>query len=223
MIQLSPNESRVLSVLIEKAQTTPQQYPLTLNSLITGSNQKSNREPVLTLSEDDVLDAIDGLRVKGLMREVMLTGSRVQKFRHVAREGLDVGTNELVVLAELLMRGPQTVGELRTRASRMHPLESTDIVKNLLDHMMSLEEPMVRELPPVPGSRAARYVQLLCPNLHPLGATSSQAISPSARDASVPDLADRVEKLEDEVAKLTRQLQVLTQALGGTASPSDDD
>jgi uncharacterized protein YceH (UPF0502 family) len=128
MLQLTPHECRVLGVLVEKAQTTPQQYPLTLNALVSGCNQKNNREPVLELSEEQVQAALDGLRQKGMAREVMLSGSRVDKFRHVAREALEIDTGELVILSELLLRGPQTIGELRGRAARMHPLETTDVV-----------------------------------------------------------------------------------------------
>ncbi len=215
-MQLTPHECRVLGVLVEKAQTTPGQYPLTLNSVITGSNQKSNREPVLNLNEDQALDALDGLRAKGLAREVALSGSRVEKFRHVAREGLDVSTNELVVLAELLMRGPQTVGELRGRASRMHPLESLEIVENILDHLMRRETPLVRELAPAPGSRAKRYAQLLCPDLHPLdapatsAAAASRPAAPPPAPTGDPDLAARVDALEREVAALRDRLDALT-------------
>ena len=132
MDTLTPDECRVLGVLIEKAQTTPGQYPLSLNALVNGANQRSNRLPVTDLAESAVLVAVDGLRAKGLAREVMLSSSRVAKYRHVARDALQVSTSELVVLAELLLRGPQTVGELRGRASRMNPLESIEVVSNLL-------------------------------------------------------------------------------------------
>lgn len=209
---LKPHECRVLGVLIEKAQTTPAQYPLSLNGLITGCNQKSNREPVVSLSEDDVLETVDGLRAKGLLREVMLSSSRVQKFRHVARETMDVSTRELVILAELMLRGPQTLGELRTRASRMHPLESTEVVQNILNQLMQRDEPMARQLPPAPGSRAPRFVQLLCPDLHPLNAPAAISNPSSPRPADSPDLLRRIESLETEVAELQRAFRVLSEA-----------
>lgn len=213
MIQLTPHECRVLGVLIEKAQTTAAQYPLSLNALITGCNQKSNREPVITIDEDEALDALDGLRAKHLIHEVMLTDSRVRKFRHVARDGLDLGTRELVILAEMLMRGPQTIGELRGRASRMHPLESTDMVKNILDQLMELDEPLVRKLAPAPGSRAPRYAQLFCPELHPVDVPAAAP----ARGAATPPSAEfepRLARLEVEVAELRQALTAITQALG---------
>jgi uncharacterized protein YceH (UPF0502 family) len=205
MLQLTPHESRVLGVLVEKAQTTPQQYPLTLNALTNGCNQKNNREPVTNLSDDQVMEALDGLRSKGLAHEVMLTGSRVQKFRHVAREVLEIDTNQLVILTELLLRGPQTIGELRGRASRMHPLETTEIVKNILDTLIRRPEPLVKELPPAPGDRAARFAQLLCPDLHPVDAIAHEiplAVSRQSSTATDEGLLARVENLEREVAHL---------------------
>jgi uncharacterized protein YceH (UPF0502 family) len=237
VLQLTPIESRVLGVLIEKAQTTPQQYPLSLNALTSGCNQKNNREPVTNFSDEQVFDALESLRVKGLVREVMLTGSRVQKYRHIAREVIEIGTSELVILAELLLRGPQTIGELRGRASRMHPFESTEIVKNVLDSLMSRAEPLVKQLPPAPGDRAARYAQLLCPELHPLDAgppaasegggmsggrgpwaagRSGEAAAGAARDQ---DLIERVEALEREVAQLRQAIDTL----GQSAQAADSD
>lgn len=221
MIVLTPNESRALGVLVEKAQTTPQQYPMTLNAITSGCNQKNNREPVTNLTEEEVLAALDGLRNKGLAREVMLSGSRVQKFRHVAREALEIDTNQLVILTELLLRGPQTIGELRGRASRMATLETTEIVKNILDSLMQREAasggPLVRELPPAPGDRSPRYMQLLCPNLHPLDApTSSSPVSHAAHGSrgDAEDIERRVHKLESEVGRLRETVKRLSQALG---------
>src|SRR3954471_3407198 len=166
MIQLSPDESRVLGVLVEKATTTPEQYPLSLNAVVNGANQKNNRDPVLTMEEGAAFEALEGLRAKGLVVRVDMAGSRVNKYRHQAGEALHVRAAERAVLAELLLRGPQTLGELRGRASRMHPLESLDVVKNALRGLSVRDEPLVRDLPPSPGSRAERYAQLLCPEAH---------------------------------------------------------
>lgn len=219
MLQLSPDECRVLGVLVEKAQTTPAQYPLTLNAVVVGANQKNNRHPVTNLDEDRALDAIDALRAKGLVREAMLSGSRVSKFRHLAREVLQVETPALVILTELLLRGPQSPGDLRANASRMHPLESLDAVQAILDELRSRPEPLVKEIPPAPGQRARRYVQLLCPALHPLDAAHPSAHAntdpgdePPARSvhAADSDLRARVEALEAEVAALKDTLRALT-------------
>jgi uncharacterized protein YceH (UPF0502 family) len=216
MIQLNPTEARVLGVLVEKAQTTPGQYPLTLNSMVTGSNQRSNRYPVTNLSEEEVLEAIDTLKAKDLMREVVMSGSRVPKFRHVARETLSVSTSELVVLTELLLRGAQTVGEIRGRASRMHPLESLEIVENVLASLRDREQPLVKELAPEPGSRARKWTQTMCPALQALGSAPATEAEGRAAHAAVSSAADdalaaRVEALERDVAALKREMQMLRQ------------
>jgi uncharacterized protein YceH (UPF0502 family) len=217
MVQLSPDESRVLGVLVEKSTTTPEQYPLSLNAVVNGANQKNNRDPVLTMAEGDAFEALEGLRAKGLVVRVDMAGSRVNKYRHQAGDALHVRSAELAILAELLLRGPQTLGELRGRASRMHPLESLDVVKNMLRALAEREEPLVRELPPAPGSRAERYVQLLCPDLHPLDApaaapavaSTGMALSPAAGG-----LADRVSSLEAEVRSLRDALRRLARSVG---------
>ena len=216
MNQLTPTECRVLGVLIEKAQTTPAQYPLTLNALVSGCSQKNNREPVCTFSEDEVLEALDGLRAKSYVREVLLSGSRVEKYRHVARETLDIGTSELVVLAELLLRGPQTLGEIRGRASRMHPIESLDILQNIIDHLMQRDPPLVRAIAPAPGSRAGRFAQLLCPDLHPLDAPAAAAPASASGRASGPPPVDpdRLAALEAEVARLRAAIETIASSLG---------
>src|SRR5918993_670901 len=201
MLQLSPDESRVLGVLVEKATTTPEQYPLSLNAVVNGANQKNNRDPVLTMAEGDAFEALESLRAKGLVVRVDMAGSRVNKYRHQAGEALHVRGAELAILAELLLRGPQTVGELRGRASRMHALESLDVVKNMLRALSEREVPLAREIPPAPGSRAERFVQLLCPDLHPLDAAVAAPVSTGAVHpaASGGGLAARVETLEGEV------------------------
>jgi uncharacterized protein YceH (UPF0502 family) len=223
MITLKPDECRVLGVLIEKALTTPQQYPLSLNSLTVGCNQKNCRNPLTSFDEDRVFDAVESLRTKGLVREAMLSGSRVAKFRHVARETLGVETPELVVLAELMLRGPQTAGELRGNASRMHPIESLDALQGVLNSLMSREPAMVRELP---GGHARRFAQLLCPDLHPVHEPAGHAMPEhSAPHAGVaghgaastsPALAARVESLEQEVQRLKDAVQRLALESGSS-------
>ena len=220
MVQLTPDESRVLGVLIEKALTTPEQYPLSLNAVVNGANQKNNRDPVITMDDGRAFEALEGLRVKGFVIRSDMAGSRVNKYRQQAADVLHVRTAELVILAELLLRGPQTLGELRGRASRMHPLESLDVVKGMLRAMQERSEPLVRELSPAPGSRAERYMQLLCPELHPVEAPAASAaasVSPAggvmtrSSDAS---LADRVVVLESEVRTLREALRRLAQSIG---------
>src|SRR3954468_9428976 len=226
MLQLTPDESRVLGVLIEKALTTPEQYPLSLNAVVNGANQKNNRDPVLTMQEGDAFEALEGLRAKGLVIRSDMAGSRVNKYRQQAAEVLHVRTGELVILAELLLRGPQTLGELRGRASRMHPLESLDVVKNMLRAMAEREEPLATELPPAPGSRAERYAQLLCPDLHPLDVPAGGAApTPPAPPAGGAGLSERVTRLEAEVVFLRDAVRRLPPAVGepdpGAAEPGE--
>jgi|SRR5687768_6337800 len=221
MIQLTPAESRVLGVLIEKALTTPDQYPLSLNALVAGCNQKNNRDPVLTMTDDEAFDALESLRGKQLVVRVDVANSRVHRYKHTAVETLHARTGEIAVLAELLLRGPQTLGELRGRASRMHPLESLDAVKDMLRALTERPEPYVRQIAPAPGSRAERFVQLLCPDLHRIDVSSSSSASPSAPAATSmgnatasTELAERVERLEGEVASLRQLVTRLAEALG---------
>ena len=202
MLSLNPDESRVLGVLIEKATTTPEQYPLSVNAVTNGANQKNNRDPVRTMTEIECFDATESLRAKGLVARVDQMGSRVPKFRHLAGEVLQARTSELAILAELLLRGPQTLGEIRGRASRMAPLESLEVVQNLLNALMTRPEPLVRELPPLPGSRAVRYAQLLSdeqPAIQPLSTAPVQGHS----------IADRVLRLENDLAALREEIAKL--------------
>lgn len=223
--QLTPPECRVLGVLIEKAQTTPAQYPLTLNSLTTGCNQKNNRDPLTAYGEEDVLHAVDGLRRKELVREAFLSGSRVAKFRHVARDALKITAAEMVVLAELLLRGPQSLAAIRANGARMMPagdasLETNESTQAVLDALRTRDDPMVKLLPPLPGSgvRAARYAQLLCPDLHPLDAPApgGTAADAPARDpgASRADLDARLSAVERDLAALARAVRVMANTLG---------
>ena len=215
MIQLTPTEARILGVLIEKSTTTPEQYPLSTNALMNGANQKSNRDPVLSLSEDEVFDAVESLREKQLAVRIDTIGSRVHKYKHTAGETLRCRGGELAILAELLLRGPQTLGELRGRASRMSPLNTLDDAKTMIRALGEHAEPLVKEIPPAPGSRAERYVQLLAPDAHPIDAaatpvsTTSAAASPAGRG-----LADRVAALESEVATMRSALRKLAAAVG---------
>jgi hypothetical protein len=231
MVQLTPDECRVLGVLVEKAHTVASQYPMSLNAIVVGCNQKSNRDPVVTIDEDRVMRALDSLRTKQFVVFADTLGSRVTKFKHTAREALQVGTSELVILTELLLRGPQTTGELRGRASRMHELGSLEEVRNLLQHMMELAEPLVRRLPPAPGGRAEQFAQLLCPDLHPI---AEGGYAPSAGGGGeggqagggqqAAALEERLEHIEAELAELRAAIRRLAEALGeGQVFGKDED
>lgn len=221
---LTAHESRVLGVLVEKAQTTPAQYPLTLNALTTGCNQKNNRDPVTNLTEDDVLQALDGLRVKSLVREALLAGSRVHKYRHIARETLAVTTAELVILTELLLRGPQAPGELRSNAQRMMPpgdesLATFDSTLAVLEALRTRPEPLVERLPRRPSERAERYVQLLSPDLHEIDSHSDHPLSAASTPTPrTPTAAARtaplpLEGIESRIESLEREVRTLREAI----------
>jgi len=213
---LNARQCRVLGVLIEKAQTTPGQYPLTLNGLVNGANQLSARDPVMHLDEEAVLDALDAMKKLALVREVMLEGSRVPKFRHTARDTLAITTEQLVLLAELLLRGPQSVGSLRGNASRMTPIDSLETAQSLLDAMANRTDasgaalpPLVRQVPPPPGTRAVLYAQLLAPDAHPIAMrrdTGGGSSATSSSDDSANPLTARIEALEAEVKVLRTAL-----------------
>lgn len=209
-IQLDPHEARLFGVLIEKQLTTPDQYPLSLNAATNGANQKSNRDPVLSLAEDEVAEALHRLEQKYLVRKVF---SRVERYLHNGRETLALEIPQLAIMAELLMRGPQMPGELRTRVSRMSPVDSQEHMHQLLRTL--LDRGFVERLPPSPGARAERYVQLLSPGLHPLDvpAPASSQQAPATGTAS-PGLEARVSVLEAELARLRSQLGVLAAKLG---------
>lgn len=215
-MQLRPDECRAFGTLIEKALTTPGQYPLSLNALVAGISQRNNREPVVEIDEEAALRAVDGLRAKGLVREVNFTGSRVEKYRHLAGEALGLRAPESALVSELLLRGPQTVGELRGRASRMHPFESLEIVEEVLRTLSAPAEgraALVRELPPSPGSRAPRWMQLLCEDLHPIVAPAMDAPR-AAPAAAEPQTDGRVASLEARLSALEAQVAEMRSALG---------
>ena len=211
MLELTPEECRVLGVLVEKAQTTPDAYPLSLNALTNGANQKNNRSPIMELTEDDVFSAVTGLRSKGLLIQSDTLGSRVSKYRHNALEKLGVTLRQLAVLAELLLRGPQTLGELRGRATRMHPLESVEMVQSVVEELMGRPEPLVQKIAPAAGDRAERYFQLLCPDAHPLDMLATPADGSSV---GAPTLSQRVAELEGKVEQLSSAMQKLYEQLG---------
>ena len=209
-IQLNGHEARILGVLIEKALTVPDQYPLSLNSATLGANQKSNRLPVTDYSEAEVHVAVQGLVMKHLAGHVKTDGSRVDRYKHNAREALGVDDAHLAVLAELLMRGPQQPGELRSRVDRMAPTATLEVLQARLARLT--EANLVKRIGAAPGERAERYVQLLCPDAHPLDVAAASTARPAA--APRPDLEARVLKLENQVTALATELERLIAQLG---------
>jgi uncharacterized protein YceH (UPF0502 family) len=213
MVTLDPVEARVLGCLIEKEITTPEYYPLTLNALVNACNQKSNRDPVMNLTEGDVGDALLRLREKRL--STVQTGSRVSKYGHRAVETLNLGRRELALVCELLLRGPQTVGELRGRAERMHNFSDLDEVEACLRGLMTRDpDPLVTRLERQTGLKEPRYAHLLMgepvltADVHESGAAvTARSDRVSALEAEVAELKDQVRRLEEQFAQFRRQFE----------------
>lgn len=203
-------EVRVLGCLIEKEMTTPEYYPLTLNALTNACNQKSNRDPIMALAEEEVVRALDGLRFKQLV-VVAADGGRVPKYRHLLAEKLGLVPAELALVCEMMVRGPQTVGELRTRGERMHPFVDLPAVEEVLRELMERDTPLVARLPRQPGRKESRYAQLWCGGLEP--AADEVGTPPEAARQRVMAENERIGKLEEEVALLRAEVATLRQAV----------
>ena len=208
---LNDIEIRVLGSLIEKEMTTPDYYPLTLNALTNACNQKSNRDPVLNLEETDVVRALDALRLKGLAMQAHGEGSRVPKYRHSLSEKLFLEPEELAILCELCLRGPQTVGELRSRADRMRSFEALAQVEEVLQELMERQSPLAVKLPRQPGRKEHRYAHLLAGE--PEMMAGEQAPAPEAATLKVREEYDRIGTLEQEVEALRSEVAELRRLL----------
>lgn len=213
-ILLTPLETRVIASLIEKAITTPDQYPLSLNALTAACNQKNNREPVLALSQEAVQEALDSLLKKHLILEKSGFGSRVPKYQHrfcnTGFGSLDFNPVQTALLCELMLRGPQTPGELRTRAARMAPIADLTTAEQALQALASREDgPFVVQLPREPGRRDSRYAHLFNGDIDLATLPTSlpeQLATPLAAESATTDLQTRVTALEAEVAALKSAL-----------------
>jgi len=204
-LTLTPIEARVLGALIEKEITTPEYYPLSLNALTNACNQKSNRDPVLHVEDSEVRKALNHLEYQSLVRSVSSTDSRVTKFEHRLQDAFNFYRPEVAIICELLLRGPQTPGELRTRASRMHAFEDLESVHSALSRLEKREPPLVTILPRQPGTKEARYAHLL--GDAPPVAPSAPPHATAARDHDAAASSnDRVEGLVAEVAELRSQI-----------------
>jgi uncharacterized protein YceH (UPF0502 family) len=215
---LTPYEIRVIAALIEKEITTPDQYPLSLNALTSACNQKSNRDPVLNLSEQTVQETLDGLSRKYLVSPQSGYGSRVTKYKHrfcnTDFGDFRLSPQELGILCELMLRGPQTPGELRIHAERLCPLGDVEEAERTLAALMAREEPLVARLPREPGKREHRYAHLLGDEAPPPAATDPAETAAGTEPDRLAILEARVQELGEEVAELKRKLAVLTEALG---------
>jgi hypothetical protein len=203
MLTLNAAELRVLGSLIEKEMTTPEYYPLSLNALVNACNQKSSRDPVMELSEADVRTALFELEKLELVR--VLADGRVSKFEHRAYDRLGLRRPEITVLGLLLLRGPQTAAELRTRAERMYSFDDTSAATTVLERLATREDPLVVQLARQPGARESRWMHLLAGPVDSGTVTAAQTPS-----GAVNPLEDRVAELERIVRGLQDQLAALT-------------
>jgi uncharacterized protein len=198
----------VLGSLVEKEITTPEYYPLSLNALVHACNQKSNRDPLMNLEEDAVRHALRALGEQALARSAS-GDSRVAKFEHRLSEVFNFTRPETAILCELLLRGPQTPGELRSRAERMHPFEDLSVVQSTLKHLMEREPPLVKVLPRQPGNKEARYAHLLSGDVEAQEVAPVVEVAKSAGAAqnnqTIGRLENELEGLRKEVADLKRQ------------------
>jgi uncharacterized protein YceH (UPF0502 family) len=213
-LRLNPTEIRVLGSLIEKDITTPDYYPLSLNALVNACNQKNNRDPVMTLDEEAVRQALDSLQEKRLAGPAGGADSRVTKYEHRLQEVFNFDRREIAILCVLLLRGPQTPGELRGRSERMYRFEALDDVQSTLHRFMDREPSLVAVLPRQPGTKESRYMHLLgedeLPATGPEIATSRyRGGSSDERDSAT----RRIATLEAEVSSLKREIAELRQQL----------
>ena len=208
-VVLTDNEARVLGSLVEKDITTPDYYPLTLNALVNACNQKSNREPVMTLNDELVREALYSLNHKGLAGTASTADSRVPKYEHRMQEGFNFPPPETAVMCVLMLRGPQTPGELRGRSERMHRFEDLTDVQSTLQKLMTREEPLVKMLSRQPGTKEARYAHLLC-GVKPEWDSPAPPVEVRAGDTSdnarMARLEETVEALKQDVAELKQEL-----------------
>lgn len=218
LVQLTPIQCRVIGVLLEKEVTTPDQYPLSINALTLGCNQKSNRDPVLNLSESEVQQAVDELRELKQINEHSGFGSRVAKYQHrfcnTEFGDLKLTRQQFALVCVLLLRGPQTPGELRSRTNRLAEFKNVDEVEATLEYMKTLNgECLVCKLPREPGKRESRYMHMFSgePDISEFESVQESAVPSSAPQSS---LAQRVDILEAEIAELKQQIQQFKEELG---------
>ena len=207
---LTEIETRVLGSLIEKDITTPDYYPLSLNALVNACNQKNNREPVMTLNESAVRDALASLQEKRLAGPASGADSRVTKFEHRLQEVFNFDRREIAVVCVLLLRGPQTPGELRGRTDRMYHFEALEDVVSTLDRLAQREPPLTRILPRQPGTKESRYTHLFSGE-PPEQPEVARASSPAPDVGN--SVADRILTLEEEVSRLRAELSEVQQQL----------
>ena len=213
-IQLNKFEARVLGALVEKDITTPDYYPLSLNALVNACNQKNNRDPVMSLDENTVREALDSLHAKRLAGAMSGADSRVTKYEHRMQEAFNFRRDETAVLCVLLLRGPQTPGELRGRTERMHRFNDLDEVQSTLQRLMQRDTPLVAMLARQPGTKETRYTHLFSGDVEawqPPPANSPPITADGERisrlETVVSDLQNEIAELKQEFTKFRRQFE----------------
>ena len=199
---LTETEVRVVGSLVEKQLTTPEYYPLTLNALTAACNQKSNRDPVMSLGETEIMAAVDRLRDENLVYLFYGSGSRTVKYKHMLPSVYELDAAGTAVMAVLMLRGPQTIGEIRERSGRMHEFGDLNEVQATLDDLSRRDEPLIVKLERQPGQKEARYAHLLSGPVDVTKLAAAAERTSSAGSAS----NDRIEKLETEVERLSSEL-----------------
>lgn len=213
MRALTPLEARVLAVLVEKQATVPDSYPLSLNALTLGCNQKTARDPVMNAAESDVLAALDGLKDLSLVFEV--SGSRVVRFEHNAARALGLPGASVALLSMLMLRGPQTAAELRLHCERLHRFADISSVEAFLDELQEKAPARVVRLPRAPGAREARWAHLLCGEVAvPAAAATGEGSDSGVGAGELVALKAEVSRQARELAELRAQVQALREALG---------
>jgi len=202
---LNEIEARILGSLVEKQLTTPEYYPLTLNALVNACNQKNNRDPVVSFSERDVNSRLEILRDRNLVYVFYGSTSRVPKYKHMLPTVYELDEPATAIISELLLRGPQTLGELRGHCERLHSFASLGEVQETLDDLMRRDDPLVVRLPVQPGRKEARFAHLLSGNIDVEAMSVTQPVRASRSGAD----GERVEKLEAEVAELRTEVDRL--------------
>ena len=210
-VLLKEVEARVLGALLEKEITTPDYYPLSQNALVNACNQKSNRDPVMSLQEDAVREALRVLQDNSLARSVSAADSRVTKYEHRLQEAFNFDRREAAVFCELLLRGPQTPGELRSRAERMHHFDELGEVQSTLQRLMNREPALVKVLARQPGTKESRYAHLLSGDVEAPAATNANDSPASVMTGN--KNKDRIAQLESELAALRADVADLKQQL----------
>ena len=198
----------MLGALVEKEITTPEYYPLSLNALVHACNQKSNRDPMMNVDEDAVRKALHSLDQQCLARAISAADSRVTKYEHRLQEACNFDRHEAAIVCELLLRGPQTPGELRSRAERMHRFDDLSVVQSTLQRLMKREPPLVKVLPRQPGTKEVRYAHLLS------GDVEEKEERPAQQEMVGPKSsadAERIAQLEEKVAGLQKEITELKQ------------